>query len=212
MWLHKLMLLTVCFLVTASGEKELMAIETAKYTVVEKAGDFELRQYPPHIVAETLVEGDFDKVGNEGFRRLAAYIKGNNRTKQSVAMTAPVSQTKESEKIPMTAPVNQQREGGSWRITFTMPSEYTMESLPEPVDGRITLKETPGQLIAAIKYSGTWSRERYEENKARLESLIRERRDLKPVAEAIFARYDPPFMPWFLRRNEVLISVERIRN
>ena len=184
-----------------------MAIERAKYTVVEREGNFELRQYEPHLVAETIVEGDFDEVGNEGFRRLFDYISGKNRKQQSISMTAPVSQKAESEKISMTAPVNQVRVGGKYRITFLMPAKYTMETLPEPLDTRVELKEVPGQLIAALRYSGTWSRDRYEKKRVRLQALMRQK-GLEPAGEAIFARYNPPFMPWFLRRNEVLIPVE----
>lgn len=184
-----------------------MAIERAKYTVVEREGNFELRQYEPHLVAETIVEGDFDEVGNEGFRRLFDYISGKNRKQQSISMTAPVSQEADSEKISMTAPVNQVRVGGKYRITFLMPAKYTMETLPEPLDTRVELKEVPGQLIAALRYSGTWSRDRYEKKKVRLQALMRQK-GLEPAGEAIFARYNPPFMPWFLRRNEVLIPVE----
>jgi hypothetical protein len=187
--------------------EETMAIEKAKYTVVEREGKFELRQYGPYIVAETIVEGDFDEVGNEGFRRLFDYISGKNRKQQSITMTAPVSQKSESEKISMTAPVNQMRMGEKYRITFLMPAEYTMKTLPEPLDTRVKLKEVPGQLIAALRYSGTWSRDRYEEKRIRLQELMRQR-DLEPAGEPIFARYNPPFMPWFLRRNEVLIPVE----
>jgi hypothetical protein len=183
-----------------------MAIERAKYSVVEGEGSFELRQYEPYIVAETIVEGDFDEVGNEGFRRLFDYISGKNRKQQSISMTAPVSQKAESEKISMTAPVNQVRVGEKYRITFLMPAKYTMETLPEPLDSRVKLKEVPGQLIAAFKYSGTWSRDRYEEKRVRLQALMREK-GLEPAGEPIFARYNPPFMPWFLRRNEVLIPV-----
>lgn len=187
--------------------EDAMAIERAQYTVVKKEGNFELRQYEPNLVAETIVEGDFDEVGNEGFRRLFDYISGNNRKQQSISMTAPVSQKAESEKISMTAPVNQVRVGEKYRITFLMPAEYTMETLPEPLDTRVKLKEVPGQLIAAFRYSGTWSEGRYEEKRVRLQELMRQR-DLEPAGEPIFARYNPPFMPWFLRRNEVLIPVE----
>jgi hypothetical protein len=186
----------------------LMAIETAPYRVVEKDGDFELRQYAPYLVAETLVAGDGDAVGNEGFRRLFAYISGNNRRKQSIAMTAPVTQEKNSEKIAMTAPVTQEQAAGKFRITFMMPAEYTLESLPEPLDARVALKAEPGRLTAAVQYSGTWSLKRFEEQKQKLEEWI-VKRGLKPLAEPIWARYDPPFKPWFLRRNEVLIPVER---
>jgi hypothetical protein len=184
-----------------------MAIEEASYTVIEKNGDFELRQYVPQIVAETIVEGDFDKVGNEGFSRLFGYISGNNTKKQSISMTAPVSQEAGSEKIPMTAPVNQEQVGDKWHISFLMPSNYTLETLPEPTDKRIVLKLIPSRNVAAITYSGTWSRSRYEEHKAILEKAMSNRK-LKPVGKYIFARYNPPFMPWFLRRNEVLVTVE----
>jgi hypothetical protein len=201
-----LMLLFSCLCFVGS---DVMAIEEVSYTVLEKGKDFELRHYEPYIVAETLVEGDFSEVGNEGFRRLFAYISGNNRSRQSIAMTAPVSQVADSEKIAMTAPVNQQEEDGKWRVTFMMPSEYTLETLPEPLDQRVVLRQVPGKLMAALKYSGTWSRSRYEEKKALLEKAIREH-GLMPLGEPVFARYNPPFMPWFLRRNEVIMPVERV--
>ena len=185
-----------------------MAIEEAKYDVLERDGDFEVRQYQPHIVAETLIEGDFQEVGNEGFRRLFAYISGDNRKKQTIPMAAPVSQEATSEKIPMTAPVNQEKVGGKWRITFLMPSQYTLETLPEPLDPRVKLTKIHGLLMAALSYSGTWSRGRYEEKENRLKELI-QGRGLKIVGEPVFARYNPPFLPWFLRRNEVLIPVAR---
>jgi len=102
-----------------------MAYEEAKYTVIMKEGNYELRLYESHIVAETVVDGDFDKAGNEGFRRLFKYISGENQKKQSIAMTTPVSQEAGSEKIAMTAPVSQERTGDQWRIAFVMPSEYT---------------------------------------------------------------------------------------
>ena len=185
-----------------------MAIEEVKYKVLELEGDFELRQYQPHIVAETLVEGDFQAVGNEAFRRLFDYISGNNRKKQTIPMTAPVSQEATSEKIPMTAPVNQEKVGEKWRITFVMPSQYTMETLPEPLDNRVKLTKVPGLLMGALSYSGTWSRDRYEEKEKRLKELIRQR-GLKISGEPVFARYNSPFTLWFLRRNEVLIPVAR---
>jgi hypothetical protein len=190
------------------GPRTGMALEEARYTVLEREGDFELRQYEPQIVAETLVEGDFQEVGNEGFRRLYDYISGKNRKQQDIPMTAPVSQEGASEKLPMTAPVNQEQVGGKWRITFLMPSQYTLETLPEPLDARVQLTKVPGKLMAAFGYSGTWSRGRYEEKEKRLKELIRQK-GLIIVGAPVFARYNPPFMPWFLRRNEVLIPVAR---
>jgi hypothetical protein len=188
--------------------KSAMAIEKAKYTVLEKKDGFEIRKYDPQIVAETYVEGDLEKAGSEGFRRLYDYISGENTKKQSISMTAPVSQETGSKKIAMTAPVKQEMKDNRWRITFLMPSEYTIETLPEPNDTRIRLTEESGRLMAAVRYSGTWSQERYKENRALLEEYI-QTRGLTKTGEPVWARYDPPFMPWFLRRNEVLIPIEK---
>ena len=193
------------FLIAFTGEG--MAYEEAKYTVIMKEESFELRQYESHIVAETIVEGDFDRVGNEGFRRLFKYISGENQKKQAISMTAPVSQDASSEKIAMTTPVNQEKTGNQWRIAFLMPSAYTMDTLPQPVDPKVLLKQIPARRMAAITYSGTWSKKRYEEKKALLELFIK-KQGLKSIGEPVFARYNPPFMPWFMRRNEVLIPVQ----
>jgi hypothetical protein len=188
--------------------KSAMAIEKAKYTVLEKEDGFELRQYESQIVAETYVEGNLEEVGNAGFRRLYAYISGENKKKESISMTAPVGQEAGSEKIAMTAPVSQEKKDSQWRITFLMPAEYTLEMLPDPKDTRVMLAQEPGRLMAAVKYSGTWSEEGYEENKALLEEYI-QKRGLTKAGAPVWARYDPPFMPWFMRRNEVLIPVEK---
>ena len=183
-----------------------MALEKPEYEVLSSDGDFELRRYEPYIVAETLVDGEFDRAGNEGFRRLADYIFGNNRRRQSIEMTAPVTQ-ETSQKIAMTAPVAMDRADDQWRITFMMPSEYTLETVPEPVDERVVLKEVPAETFAVVVYSGTWSQKRYLEHEGRLLEWVRSR-GLEAIGEPVFARYDPPFKPWFLRRNEVLIRIE----
>jgi hypothetical protein len=187
---------------------EAMAYEEAKYTVILKEESFELRQYEPHIIAETIVEGDFDKAGNEGFGRLFKYISGENQKKQTISMTTPVSQEAGPEKITMTAPVSQERTGDQWRIAFVMPSAYTMDTLPQPVDPKVLLKQLPARHMAAITYSGTWSEKKYEEQKALLRAFIQKKK-LHPLGEPVLARYNSPFTLWFLRRNEVLIPVQR---
>lgn len=180
--------------------------EEAKYSVVLNEGNLELRRYEPQIVAETIVEGDFDEVGNEAFRRLFGYISGKNRKNEPIPMTAPVSQESEGEKIPMTAPVNQERRGDRWSITFLMPYYYTMQTLPEPVDERVHLREVPERLMSAITYSGTWTRKRYEIHKEKLLDWMRDK-NFEQAGEPVYARYNPPFTLWFMRRNEVLIPV-----
>ena len=184
-----------------------VGIEKAKYQVIEKEGKFEIRQSQPQIVAETVVDADFDEAGNMAFRRLFNYISGENRKKESIAMTAPVNQKRSSQKIAMTAPVNQQQTEGNYVVSFLMPSKYTMETLPEPLDSSVILRQIPACKIAAIRYSGSWSRKKYEAKKALLEEFIKNKR-LRIIGQDIFARYDPPFQIPFLRRNEVLFEVE----
>lgn len=184
-----------------------VGIEKAKYEVIEKEGNFEVRQYRPRIVAETVVEADFNEAGNIAFRKLFNYISGENRGKKSIAMTAPVNQKTGPEKIAMTAPVNQQMSEGKYSVSFLMPSKYTMQTLPQPLDPDVKLREIPAHKAAAIRYSGSWSRKRYEAKKALLEEFIK-KKGLRITGEDIFARYDPPFQLWFLRRNEVLFPVE----
>jgi hypothetical protein len=198
-------LLLGALLVLLAGEA--MAIEKAEYEVERSDGAFELRLYSSHIVAETIVEGDFSKVGNEGFRRLVAYIGGENEKKESISMTAPVSQERQSQKIEMTAPVTQEQQGEAYRITFLMPSRFSMDELPRPLDSRVRLVEEPGRRIAAIRYRGTWSESRYREHEEKLRAWIAEQQLIPTGQKPVWARYDPPFMPWFLRRNEILIPV-----
>ena len=130
---------------TFIGAVNSMAIEEAPYKVLKSSDTFELREYAPHILAETIVEGDQEGAGNKAFRRLFRYISGDNRSRATVAMTAPVSQEKAGEKISMTAPVGQQREGDKWAVSFMMPSSYTMETLPIPDDPLITLRQVPAR-------------------------------------------------------------------
>jgi effector-binding domain-containing protein len=184
-----------------------MGIEKAKYEVIEKQGKFEIRQYKPQIVAETVVDTDFDKAGNVAFRKLFNYISGENRKKESIAMTAPVNQKSSHEKIAMTAPVNQQKSEEKYVISFLMPSKYSMETLPEPLDPNVRLRKIPARKIAAVRYSGSWSRKKYEQKKKLLEEFI-DNKGLRIIGQDIFARYDPPFQPFFLKRNEVLYEVE----
>lgn len=184
-----------------------VGIEKAGYEVIDKEGKFEIRQYEPQIVAETIVEADFDEAGNMAFRRLFNYISGENRKKESIAMTAPVNQKSSSEKIAMTAPVNQQQSQGNYVVSFMMPSKYTMETLPEPLDSSVRLRQIPARKIAAVRYSGSWSRKKYEAKKTLLDEFIKNK-GLRIKGQDIFARYDPPFQIPFLRRNEALFEVE----
>ena len=182
-----------------------MAIEEPRFKVLEKDGSFELREYSTHIVAETRVEAGFEDAGSLAFQRLFRYISGNNVAQQKIAMTAPVTQSG-SEKIKMTAPVSQVADGNAYLVAFSLPSTYTLATVPKPLDPTVRIRQVPAQLIACWRYSGRWTESNYREH----EVLLRERiksRELVTRGEPVLARYNPPFTPWFMRRNEVWIPV-----
>ena len=183
--------------------------EEPAYSVKMTEADFEVREYAPRIVAETTVSGDFADAPSIGFRRLADYIFGNNTKKTEIAMTAPVAQERQSEKIAMTAPVSQERiKDSSWLITFTMPSAYTIESLPKPNSELVTIKQLPPAKFAVVKFSGFNKQKTVIEKTDSLRQWLRSKSINEKGAEPIYARYNPPWTPWFLRRNEILIELE----
>ncbi len=190
------------------GARNTMATEEAKYTVVKKDNSFEIRDYAPHVLAEIIVEGELENAGSKAFNSLFRYISGDNHTRNKVAMTAPVSQQPVSQKINMTAPVGQQRVDNKWAVSFMMPDSYTLETLPVPDNSNVTLRQVPAHRIASVRYSGFWSEKSYLENKSQLETWINKNK-LLIVGDAVWARYDAPFTPWFLRRNEILIPVAK---
>jgi len=189
------------------GARDAMAGEEAEYKVVKKDGRFEIRDYAPHILAETVVDADMENAGRKAFNRLFRYISGDNRSREKMAMTAPVSQEPRGEKIAMTAPVGQRGVGGRWAVSFMMPASYTLETLPEPDDPEISLRQVPAQRMAAVRYSGFWSEKKYLRYRKKLEAWVQEE-GLTIVGDPVWARYNPPFTPWFLRRNEILIPVD----
>ena len=182
------------------------AVEEPEYEVLRQDGDIELRAYGPTIVAETTVTGDFEGASNQAFRVLFKYIDGNNQAREEIAMTAPVAQER-SEKIAMTAPVNQRAEGERWEVSFMMPADYTMDTLPEPLDSRVTLREQSPYRAAVIRYSGFWSEDNYREHLGELQRWV-EQAGLEVRGEPVWARYNAPFTPWFMRRNEILLRVD----
>lgn len=185
-----------------------MAIEQPEYTVVRQDGAFELRRYAPYLLAETEVESGFMEAGNVAFGRLFRYISGDNTARAEIAMTAPVEQAKRGEKIAMTAPVEQAREGGVYRVAFVVPRKYDRDTVPQPTDPRVRIREVPARSIAVWRYSGRWTEENFREHERELRGkLAALGLKAEPGDSAIIARYDAPFMPWFMRRNEVLIPV-----
>ncbi len=183
-----------------------LATEEAAYDVVVADDQLEVREYAPQIVAEVIVNDDFEGAGNQAFRKLFKYISGFNTASQDIAMTAPVSQQQRSEKIAMTAPVGQRPAGEGWAVSFMMPAKYTLDTIPMPGDPSVKIRAIPAHRMAAIRFSGRWTTKNYEKHLAELMTWV-EVRGLEVSGEPVWARYNAPFVPWFMRRNEILMPV-----
>jgi hypothetical protein len=182
--------------------------EQQPYDVLRQFPGFELRRYPTHLVAEVEIDSSFTEAGNRAFRSLAGYISGRNSTRGKVAMTAPVVQEPASTPIAMTSPVLQESGSKSGRhvVAFVMPAEFSIDTLPTPSDSQIRIREIPTHIAAVKGFTGRWSERTYDEHLARLRERVAEA-GLEVVGPPRFARFDPPWTPWFLRRNEVVLPV-----
>ncbi len=185
------------------------AIEEPAYEVIRTIDDVELRQYAPYVVAEVRIEADAEEAGNLAFPILAGYIFGKNKGEKKFEMTAPVTQVATPQRLEMTAPVTQTAVPGavgSYVIQFVLPKGVTLASAPEPLDPRVRMREVPASRIAAIRYSGFWSQANYAEHLDKLRTVMKTA-GVDTTGEPVFSRYNPPFMPWFLRRNEIWLTV-----
>ena len=209
-----------------AGPGPTMATEEPAYRTIERDGRLELREYPPTVVAETVVDGELSTASTRGFRALAGYIFGGNRTvrdaggaPEKIAMTRPVTAEPASERIAMTRPVTAepQAAGGApdadalpgatrWRIRFVMPSRYTLETLPRPDDPSVVLREEPAARMAVLRFSGLAGDATLREASAELLAWVGAK-GWTPLGTPRLARYDPPWTLPPLRRNEVMVPV-----
>ena len=186
-----------------------MATEEPKYSVIEKTEPFELRLYEPMILAEVKVEGDLDEASSQGFRLIAAYIFGQNQVTEKISMTSPVAieeQNVKNAKIAMTTPVNIEPNVVQWTVSFVMPSTYTLNSLPKPLNPKVQLREIPAVKRAVIQFSGFYNAQKVADKTLELEQWMKTR-NLEAASAPKFARYNPPWTLPFMRRNEVMIDV-----
>jgi hypothetical protein len=183
------------------------AIEEPAFEVERKIGDVEIRRYAPYLVAEVQVAGTATQAGEQGFPILAAYIFGKNKGQKTLPMTAPVIQSASGTKLPMTAPVTQSAISGGYIVQFVLPRGVTLTTAPEPLDTRIALREVAARRVAVIRYSGFWSDANYEEHLSLLQQALRTDGE-GWSGDPIYARYNAPFVPWFLRRNEIWLQLK----
>ena len=189
-----------------------MAIEEPRYEVLASTDDYEVRRYDSYIIAETDVEGSYKTSGNKAFRILAGYIFGDNQASEKMAMTAPVGSrpADDSVKMNMTAPVASapsQDAADFYTYSFVMEIKYSLETLPVPNDPRVRLRVVPERTVAVHRYSGSWSETNYlKHERVLLDALADD--GVSTRGAPVSARYNAPFTPWFMRRNEVMIEIE----
>ena len=187
----------------------LSALEEPKYSVLKEYENFEIRNYASYLVAEVDIEGSYNKSGNEAFRILAGYIFGDNQSSTKMNMTAPVESEaiQSSEKMNMTAPVFSNKNFNGYTYRFVMESKYTQETLPVPNNSKIRITEIKDRVMAVISFSGRWSQKNFEKHEQILVNDLKNA-GIGVASEAIYARYNAPFTPWFLRRNEIMFEIE----
>lgn len=208
-----LALVTVAVILLQSGCSLVGIRSTTEptYSLLQNEDRFEVREYEALVLAETLVDSNFDDAGNIASRRLFGYISGDNEAASEIAMTAPVMALKENrssgEKISMTAPVTGQETSRGWRFAFVLPSGYTLAAAPVPDNPDVRLAQVPARKVAVVRYSGSWSETSYQENLKNLQQWMR-RNQLEADSLPRVAGYDPPWTLPFLRRNEVMIDIK----
>lgn len=175
----------IVLILTLSGASA-MALEEPRYDVLLTAGDVEFRRYEPYMLAEVTVEGNSQD--RRAFRILAGYIFGDNDKGEKMNMTAPV-ETRGSD------------------YAFVMERKYSPASLPQPDDQRIRIIERQGRVVAALKFSGRWSQSNIRKHERQLVDALAAM-EVETTGEPELARFNSPFTPWFLRRNEIIIPVD----
>ena len=208
---HPLLVLMLALLQTGCSLFGIRSAEEASYTVLVDQDRFEVREYETLVVAETVVDTNFDEAGNIAFKRLFGYISGANRAQTEIAMTAPVmaldEDTSSGAQISMTAPVTGVISAGGWRFAFVLPAGYSLEEAPAPTNPDVRLVQVPARKVAVIRYSGSWNETSYQSNlELLLDWMLQNQFEAASLPRV--AGYDPPWTLPFLRRNEVLIDIK----
>lgn len=165
--------------------------EIQPYDVESTRDDFEVRRYPQHLLVEVEVGGDFFEAGNRGFRPLIGYISGNNAGKTKIEMTSPVIQ----------APAGEQ-----YTVSFVLPEGMDAASAPIPTGTGVRTRVVPAGRVAARRFSGGADESRFADNAMSLVAAVAAS-GLATAGSPYFARYDAPWKPGFLRRNEALVRL-----
>ena len=168
-------------------------VETAKYEVILKEDEFEIRKYESMLVATV-------RDAPSKFQVLFRYITGSNMSRSKIDMTSPVIT---AEKIAMTAPVLSNRD----TMSFVVPAEYDEDSVPEPTDPRVSIDKVPERYVATVRFRGLAWKDSVKKQTAKLIKKLEEK-GITMKGSPFLMQYNPPYIPSFLRRNEVGVEIE----
>ena len=177
-----------------------------EYQIIRQIGDIELRQYAAYAVAEVVVPGPASEAGSQAFPILAGYIFGKNKGDKKLAMTAPVTQSAVPTKLEMTAPVTQSAAGQGFLVQFVLPKGVMLANAPEPTDTRVQLRDVSARQVAVVRYSGFWTAAQNEEQLGKLQAALCAA-DVAWTGDPVYARFNGPMTPWFLKRHEIWLNV-----
>jgi len=195
--------IVLLFLTACTGN-----VDEPTFSIISQEGQVQVREYAGTSIAYTMVEGERDDAIGDGFRKLFKYIQGENVSAESIPMTAPVAQSAGSQKIPMTAPVAQSSVGDDeWKVVFYMPNETAFADLPKPTDEAVKLEVLPKHQKIVLQFSGSFDTENIAESEARLRRYM-SRKGVKFSEPPVYAGYNPPWTPAFMRRNEVMFRLK----
>ena len=168
--------------------------EEQPFTHIASYPGFEVRHYPTYVLVQVETKGEFSSAASRAFRPLVNYISGNNRGNEKFAMTAPVLHSPD-------------KKATDHKVSFVLPKDVSIKDLPLPLDAQVSTIEVPAHFAAAVKFRGLAN---YQHFKALGDQLIVDVKSagLKAIGDPYYARFDPPWKPGFLRRNEAIIALD----
>ena len=175
--------------------------EQPSYNLVFQQNGLEIRDYAPAVVVETQVVASRRDAAGDAFRSLFNYISGNNDASLEIPMTSPVAQTyagRERDNV-----------SGKWAVRFFLPRDLSAEAIPEPLKLGVNIVTLGAQRFASVSFKGTQNDKKVAKNRARLREFIAQN-GYRVSGQPVYAFYDPPFVPWFLRDNEILLPIEKV--